>query len=64
MNFKNIAIRELQEFIEKRPDMSLGEIFYSIVRENNSGVKLSELKDLTDEKVYSIIEKARQFEND
>lgn len=65
MNYKNIAIRTLQEFVESNTKMSLGEILYSILREKNSGVSdIKSLKELKDEDLYSIIEKAKQFEEE
>ena len=65
MNYKNIATRTLVEFLEKNPKMSFGEVLYSVLREKNSGVKnVTDIKNLTDEKCYSIIEKAKQFEEE
>ena len=64
-NYKNIAIRTLQEFVEKNPKMTLGEILYSVLRNNNSGIsEIKDIKNINDEKFYSIIEKAKQFEED
>jgi hypothetical protein len=65
MNYKNIALRTLQEFCDVNPKMSLGEVFYSILREKNSDTStLSDVKNITDEKMYTIIEKAKQFEEE
>ena len=65
MNYKNIAIRTLQEFIDENPKMTLGEIFYSILRQGNSGIsEVKDLKNIEDEKIYSLIEKAKQFEEE
>lgn len=64
MNYKNIAVRTLQEFIDTNPNMSLGEVLYSILRENNLGVEFKELKNSSDEHIYSAIEKAKQFEKE
>lgn len=65
MNYKNIATRTLLEFLEKNPKMSFGEVLYSVLRENNSGVKsITDIKNLSDERCYSIIEKAKQFEEE
>ena len=63
MNYKNIASRKLQEFSEKS-EMTLAQVIYSIVRFNNSGVSISEFKNLPDEELLSIIEKAEQFEKE
>lgn len=65
MNYKNIAIRTLQEFAEQNPKMSLGEILYSVLRKGNSGIdEIKELREIQDEKIYSMIEKAKQFEEE
>lgn len=63
MNYKNIASRKLQEFAESS-DLTLAQILYSIVRPNNSGVEITELKNIPDEELLSIIEKAQQFEKE
>lgn len=65
MNFKKIAIRTISEFADESPEMSLGDILYSIIRTPNSGIKdLKDLRDMSDEKIYSIVEKAKKFEKE
>lgn len=65
MNYKNIATRTLVEFLEKSPNMTFGEVLYSFLREKNSGVNsISDIKTISDETCYSIIEKAKQFEEE
>lgn len=65
MNYKNISMRSLSEFCDESPKMTLTQILYSVIREKNSGVKnISDLKDITDEEFYTMIEKAKQFENE
>lgn len=64
LNYRNIAARELQEFITENPTMSIGEILYSVIRENNLGVEFKDIKTLSDEQIYSAIEKAKQFEKE
>lgn len=65
MNFKKIAIRTITEFVDESAEMSLGEILYSIIRSSNSGInELKDLRDMTDEKIYSIVEKAKKFEKE
>lgn len=65
MNFKKIAVRTVSEFVDESPEMSLGDILYSIVRTPNSGIKeLKDLRDMSDEQIYSIIEKAKKFERE
>jgi len=64
MNYKNIAIRTLSEFSDKQKNMTLGEIFYSIFREKNSKVDIKDLKNMSDEDVYTMIDRAKQFEEE
>lgn len=65
MNFKKIAVRTISEFVDESPEMSLGDILYSIIRIPNSGIKdLKDLRNMSDEEVYSIIEKAKKFERE
>ena len=65
MNFKKIAVRTITEFVDESPELSLGDILYSIIRTQNSGIRdLKDLRDMADEKIYSIIEKAKQFEKE
>lgn len=65
MNFKKIAVRTITEFVDESPELSLGDILYSIIRTHNSGIKdLKDLRDMSDEKIYSIVEKAKQFEKE
>lgn len=65
INYKNIALRTLNEFVEKNPNMTLGEILYSVLRENNSGLSdIKAVQKAKDEDLYSIIEKAKQYEEE
>lgn len=65
MNFKKIAIRTISEFVEECPEMGLGDILYSVIRAQNSGIKdLKDLRNMSDENIYSIIEKAKNFERE
>lgn len=65
MNYKKIALKTFTEFVEKNPDLTIGQIFYSIVRPNNSGAKdIRDLKNVSDEDMYTAIEKAKQLEED
>jgi hypothetical protein len=63
MNFKNNAIRELQEFSKEFPDYTLGELLYSAIR-LTSAKKISDIMILTDEDIFSAIEKTRQEEKE
>ena len=63
MNFKNNAIRELQDFSKEFPDYTLGELLYSTLR--LTGVtKISDLLTLSDEDIFSAIEKTKQEEKE
>lgn len=65
MNFKKIAIRTISEFADEMPEMSLGDILYSIMRLPNSGIKdLKDLRSMSDEEIYTIVEKAKKFEKE
>lgn len=65
MNYRKIALKTLTEFIEKNPDLTIGQILYSIVRPNNSGAQtIGELKSISEEDMYTAIEKAKQTEED
>ena len=62
MNYKAIGLNTLVEYVENT-EYTLGEVLYSILREPISGVKkISELKEMSDEDVYTMIENARNSE--
>lgn len=63
MNFKNNAVRELQEFSKEFPEYTLGELLYSAIR-LTSAKKISDIMLLTDEDIFSAIEKTRQEEKE
>ena len=58
MNFKNNALRELPNFAKDFPEYSLGEILYSAIR-LTWAKKISDLLILSDEEIFSAIEKAK-----
>lgn len=63
MNYKAIAMNTLSEFAEKNPDYTLGQLLYSFLRKPISGIsKLGELNHISDEDMYTIIEKAQNSE--
>lgn len=65
VNYKNIALREIKELSEAFPKYSLGEILYSILREEISGVsQIKDLKNLSDEHIYTGIDKAKEIESE
>ena len=63
MNFKNNALRELQNLSKDFPEYSLGEILYSALRLTGAK-KISDLITLSDEEIFSTIEKAKTQEKE
>jgi|Laugrespbdmm15sd_2_1035082.scaffolds.fasta_scaffold00111_6 hypothetical protein len=63
MNYKNNAIRELQDFSKEFPEYTLGELLYSTLRLTNV-TKISDLLTLSDEDIFSAIEKTKQEEKE
>ena len=63
MNFRNNAIRELQEFAKEFPNYSLGELLYSTLRLTNTE-KITDLLTLSDEEFFSAIEKTKSQEKE
>lgn len=65
MNYKAIGLNTLVEYAEKHPDYTLGQVLYSFLRKPISGIEsLGELNDISDEDMYTMIEKARDNEED
>lgn len=65
MNYKNIAIRTLEEFANENPNMTLSQILYSVLREKNSGFdRTNDILNIDDEQLYTIIDKAKEFEKE
>jgi len=65
MNYRNIALRGLKEYADEFPEYALGQILYSVVRKEVTDCNsIKSLRDLTDEQVYSIIDKARETERE
>lgn len=65
MNYKNIALQELVNYVNSYPEYSLSQVLYSFLREPVSGIR--ETKDilkLTDEDLYSIIEEVNNNEKE
>lgn len=63
MNFKNNALRELQNFSKEFPDYTLGESLYAVLR--LTGAKtISDLLTLSDEEIFSAVEKAKSEEKE
>jgi hypothetical protein len=63
MNFKNNAIRELQDFSKEFPEYTLGELLYSALRLTGAS-KISDIMKVSDEDIFSAIEKTRQEEKE
>jgi|688.fasta_scaffold333631_3 hypothetical protein len=63
MNFKNNALRELQNLSKDFPEYSLGEILYSALRLTGAK-KISDLIRLSDEEIFSTIEKSKEKEKE
>lgn len=65
MNYRNIAIREIKDFAEQFPNYSLGEILYTVIRQSGiDSAAIKELRNLSDEQVYTMIDKAREIETE
>ncbi len=64
MNYRNIAISELNETTKKFPSYSIGQIILSILkRREDKDVSVQEwLMEVTDEDFFTAIEKANQAE--
>jgi hypothetical protein len=63
MNYKNNAIRELQDFSKEFPNYTLGELLYSTLRLTNI-TKISDLLLVSDEDLFSAIEKTKLDEKE
>jgi hypothetical protein len=63
MNFKNNALRELQNLSKDFPEYSLGEVLYSAIRITGAK-KISDLLTLSNEEIFSAIEKAKTKEKE
>jgi hypothetical protein len=63
MNFKNNALRELQNLSKDFPEYSLGEVLYSALRLTGAK-KISDLITLSDEEIFSAVEKAKTQEKE
>ena len=65
MNYRAIAETTMRELMDENPEYTLGEILYSFLREPVSGLKsIREIKKLSEEDIYTIIEKAKSIENE
>lgn len=63
MNYRNIALRELKDFADQFPTYTLGEILFSVLKTGNSAnMPIKELLNLSDEQIYTMLEKAKEVE--
>ena len=64
MNYRNIAISELNETANKFPQNSIGQVVLSVIQKrDNKDISVQEwLMNVTDEDFFTAIEKANQAE--
>lgn len=63
MNYKNIALRELKDLSDKLPDYTLSQVLYSVLKVGgSSNMPLKDILNLTDQQIYTMVEKAREIE--
>jgi len=63
MNYRNIAIREIQEFSKEFNEYSAAEILYSGIRLLKLK-KLTDLHKVSDEDIFTAFNKAREEQRD
>jgi hypothetical protein len=63
MNYKNNALREIQEFTKEFEDYSFGEILYSGIRLLKLK-KLTDLHKISDEDIFTAFNSAKELERD
>lgn len=61
INFKKNALRELQNYSELISSYTLGELLYGALRLTEAKT-IKDLRDLSDEAIFSAFEKASQIE--
>lgn len=67
MDYRHITISVLTEFAEEHPEMTMGEVLYSIFREGNLGKEIESISDfrkLDDREIYTATEKAKLYESE
>ena len=64
MNFKNEALRTMQELGKQHPDYSLGDILFACFQPaaNKKNNSLNFLRDFSDEDLYTLTEKSLKRE--
>lgn len=67
MNYKNITLRELKEFGDEQSNYSLADLWYSILQPvavANNKPSLNWLRDISDEQMFTFVERARELEKE
>lgn len=67
MDYRHTSIDTLTEFAEEFPQMTLGDILYSFLREGILGKKIESITDirsLGDREIYIAIDKAKKYETE
>jgi succinate dehydrogenase flavin-adding protein (antitoxin of CptAB toxin-antitoxin module) len=66
MNYKNEALRVMQEIANEHPDYTLGDVLYSCFQKVavKNKQSLNFLREVEDEDLYTLVEKAQTVENE
>lgn len=64
MNYKNLAYRGIQNLLNNNSNYSLGEVLYCILRLKSFDIKVKDIKDISDEELYELVETAIKVESD
>jgi hypothetical protein len=67
MNYKNITLRELIEFGNENPNYTVGDLLFSILQPvavHNKKGSLQWLRDISDEQMFTFVDKARELEKE
>jgi hypothetical protein len=65
MNYKSIALAELNSFAKEYPEYTLAEVLYSFLRTKSSGCEsINDIQKMSDETLYNVIENARDNEKE
>lgn len=64
MNYKNLAYRGIQNLLNNHSNYTLGEVLYCILRLKSFDVKVKDIKDISDEELYRLVETAIKVESD
>jgi hypothetical protein len=66
MNYKNEALRVMQEIANEHPNYTLGDVLFScfqkVAVKNNQSLNF--LREVEDEDLYTLVEKAQTVENE